>query len=388
LVIDAISGSVDLMTSTPGIYMVTNSIIASGGCASALDSSAITINALDNAGFSYSSASYCQTPVNQIPVITGASGGTFTSAPVGLSMNTSTGEINPSASVTGAYIITYTTAGACINSGSATVNINSLPVANAGADLQMDCGAALISLDGSGSASGTGVSYSWTGGSILSGNTTAIPSVNQTGSYIIAVNDNNGCTSVDTVIVSASSIVPIASFSTTPVSTTGTTPMEIDFLNTSQNANTYSWNFGDGSALNSSDSTNYIYTTPGTYTVVLTCSNNGMCSDTATVIMIVKAPVIADDEFSIPEGFSPNGDAVNDLFVIKGISKYPDNKFVVFNRWGNKVYETSPYINEWDGKTSKGLRIGGDDLPVGTYFYILDLGDGTDVIKGNIYLNK
>lgn len=93
-------------------------------------------------------------------------------------------------------------------------------------------------------------------------------------------------------------------------------------------------------------------------------------------------------DFFIPEGFSPNADGINDLFVIRGIYNYPDNTFVIFNRWGDKVFEASPYQNTWDGKCQKGLRIGGDDLPIGTYFYLLDLKDGSEVFKGTIYLNK
>jgi gliding motility-associated-like protein len=92
--------------------------------------------------------------------------------------------------------------------------------------------------------------------------------------------------------------------------------------------------------------------------------------------------------FFIPEGFSPNGDGINDLYVIRGLDNYPHNTFMVFNRWGDKVYSASPYTNTWDGKATLGLRVGGDDLPVGTYFYTLDLGDGSKVFKGSIYLNK
>jgi gliding motility-associated-like protein/uncharacterized repeat protein (TIGR01451 family) len=92
--------------------------------------------------------------------------------------------------------------------------------------------------------------------------------------------------------------------------------------------------------------------------------------------------------FFIPEGFSPNGDGINDLFVIKGINNYPANTINIFNRWGDKVFEASPYQNTWNGKCTIGLRVGGDDLPIGTYFYILNLGDGSDVIKGTIYLNR
>jgi gliding motility-associated-like protein/uncharacterized repeat protein (TIGR01451 family) len=93
-------------------------------------------------------------------------------------------------------------------------------------------------------------------------------------------------------------------------------------------------------------------------------------------------------DFFIPEGFSPNNDGINDLFVIRGIGSFTDNSIMIFNRWGNKVFEASPYQNTWDGRSSKGLRIGGDELPAGTYFYLLDLGDGSEVIKGTIYLNR
>lgn len=93
-------------------------------------------------------------------------------------------------------------------------------------------------------------------------------------------------------------------------------------------------------------------------------------------------------DFHIPEGFSPNGDGINDLFVIRGILNYPNNTFVIFNRWGNKIYESNSYKNTWNGTSTSGLRIGGDELPVGTYFYILDLKDGSDIFKGTIYLNK
>ena len=93
-------------------------------------------------------------------------------------------------------------------------------------------------------------------------------------------------------------------------------------------------------------------------------------------------------DFNIPEGFSPNGDAINDLFVIRCIKNYSNNNFMIFNRWGNKVFEATPYENNWDGSCSKGLQIGGDALPTGTYFYVIDLGDGSKAIKGTIYLNR
>jgi gliding motility-associated-like protein len=93
-------------------------------------------------------------------------------------------------------------------------------------------------------------------------------------------------------------------------------------------------------------------------------------------------------DFFIPEGFSPNSDGINDLFVIRGIDYYPKNTFQIFNRWGNKVFEMTSYKNTWNGSSTLGVRVLGNELPVGTYFYVLDLGDNSPVYKGTIYLNR
>ena len=97
---------------------------------------------------------------------------------------------------------------------------------------------------------------------------------------------------------------------------------------------------------------------------------------------------LAVKDFFIPEGFSPNDDGINDLFVIRGIEKYPNNFIEIFNRWGNKIYESHHYANKWDGKTNMINTVGEDELPSTTYFYLFDFGDGSDIRKGSIYLNK
>lgn len=93
-------------------------------------------------------------------------------------------------------------------------------------------------------------------------------------------------------------------------------------------------------------------------------------------------------EFSIPEGFSPNNDGVNDVFVIRGLEEFPDNEISILNRWGNVVYKKKGYNSSWDGTANQGLSFGGDQLPEGTYFYILELGKGVQPVKGFIYLNR
>jgi gliding motility-associated-like protein len=92
----------------------------------------------------------------------------------------------------------------------------------------------------------------------------------------------------------------------------------------------------------------------------------------------------------IPDGFSPNGDGANDKFVIPGIEAYKNNSVKIFNRWGNIVFETIGYQNQWDGTTNKafGLLESDGRVPDGTYFYIIDLGDGSTPRSGNIYINR
>jgi gliding motility-associated-like protein len=90
----------------------------------------------------------------------------------------------------------------------------------------------------------------------------------------------------------------------------------------------------------------------------------------------------------IPEVFTPNYDGLNDFFIIEGLEMYPENILVIFNRWGNKVFEESPYNNDWDGTNHFGISPGGDKLPEGTYFYILKTNNEKEDVKGYIYLKR
>jgi len=87
--------------------------------------------------------------------------------------------------------------------------------------------------------------------------------------------------------------------------------------------------------------------------------------------------------------FSPNGDGVNDFFQIDCISRFPNNTLEVYNRWGNIVFQQRNYDNTWDGTSNGRATINTDrSLPVGTYYYILNLGDGSDPRAGWLYINR
>ena len=100
-------------------------------------------------------------------------------------------------------------------------------------------------------------------------------------------------------------------------------------------------------------------------------------------------------EIFIPDGFSPDGDGVNDTWHITGIDRYEGNHIEVYNRWEVKVYEADNYqivTPEWDGTVNVNtLLLGSGQLPEGTYFFIIDLGEGKAArkpIKGYVYIRK
>ncbi len=123
MVINSSSGLVDLSASTPGTYTITYSIL--GICPNSSTFS-MTINAQDDADFSYSAPFYCVFETDPTPTITGLAGGTFTSSPAGLVLNASTGEIDLSASTPNTYVVTYTTNGTCPNSSNVGLTVTPL----------------------------------------------------------------------------------------------------------------------------------------------------------------------------------------------------------------------------------------------------------------------
>jgi len=91
------------------------------------------------------------------------------------------------------------------------------------------------------------------------------------------------------------------------------------------------------------------------------------------------AIVYIDYDLFVPTGISPNDDGTNDKWVIKNIEEFPNAHVRIYNRWGSLLYESYDYINEqWDGKYE------GEPLPVASYYYIIDLGDGSEMLEGAV----
>lgn len=95
-------------------------------------------------------------------------------------------------------------------------------------------------------------------------------------------------------------------------------------------------------------------------------------------------------EIEVPGGVSPNTDGFNDNFVIENLEYFPENELVIFNRWGDVVYEASPYLNDWSGQVNGAMILAGEEVSDGTYFYVLKLSQDqeTDPLKGSFELRR
>lgn len=105
--------------------------------------------------------------------------------------------------------------------------------------------------------------------------------------------------------------------------------------------------------------------------------NNEFCVDTAALTLFIDFPL------HIPNVFSPNGDNNHEVWMITNIEKFPGAEVQIFNRWGSVVYQSVPgegytFENAWDG------TLEGKKAPDATYYYILDLKDGSESIAGDI----
>ena len=112
-----------------------------------------------------------------------------------------------------------------------------------------------------------------------------------------------------------------------------------------------------------------------TVRIVESFPSDDVASNNVASVSITVNRSIGDCGFLFNQ-FSPNGDGQNDRLIINCIENFPGNSLEIFDRYGNSVFQATNYDNNWDGSSNNG------ELPNGTYFYILDLGDGSEPTKG------
>jgi hypothetical protein len=282
LVITNVStGQIDLAASTPGTYVVTNTIPPSGGCAAVSANSTITINSPGNASFSYPSSVFCQNASNPSPTLGGgASAGTFTSSPAGMVINSSTGVINLGATTPGTYTVTNTisAAGGCpAVSATFNVTVNALPSITTTNNGPL-CPGASLGLSANSIAGGT---YSWTGPSGFS-STLQNPFISNVtsanaGVYTLTVTAN-GCTNSSTTNVIVNSLMTLT-LTSANVSCNGVCD-GIATVNVAGGSGPYLYQWSDPSSQTSQVATGLC---PSIYNVVVTDVNGCTAYDTVTI---------------------------------------------------------------------------------------------------------
>lgn len=257
----------------------------------------------------------------------------------------------------GPYTITATDNFGCVIDSNLVINSTITVIALAGNDTVF-CQNGTLLLDGSNSSGG--ITYEWFESPLVTPIastliTSVSPAVGTTTYVLVAT--NGACVDNDTIVVSSNALPivdagPMVSMPVLSSATIGGSP-------TGPAGSTFSWS--PSSALNNSTSANPVTGTTITtiYTVSVVDVNGCTNSDTVTVFVY--------PEIRIPNGFSPNGDGKNDVWEIDFIYQFPDCEVEVYNRWGEQLFYSKGYSVPFNGQYK------GKDLPVGTYYYIINL---------------
>jgi large repetitive protein len=229
--------------------------------------------------------------------------------------------------------------------------------ADAGVD-SVFCQNGAYTLDGSGSVGAT--IFQWVqlpGVTVGNSQNVAVTPPAGTNTFVLIVSEGTGCTDSDTMSLT-SNIPPFADAGPDYTITVHTSTL-IGGSPTGPGGSTFSWtpSFSlDNPTSSNPTASNTVNTT---YTVLVTDANGCTASDTMHVHIF--------PDIIIPNGFSPNADGKNDAWQIDNIEQFPDCVVEVYNRWGELLFNSKGYTTRWDG------RFNGKNLPVGTYYYVINL---------------
>jgi gliding motility-associated-like protein len=217
-----------------------------------------------------------------------------------------------------------------------------------------------------------GYTYLWTPLGITTSSITVTPLLNTT--YSVQVTDTNGCVSPLYHTTVTMIPPPVVSISISP-SATVLFPETICFSGDTAHIANWIWNFGDGST-GTTSSICHDFSKMGAYCVKLQETTNLGCIDTTEKCILEVGAIV-------PNVFSPNGDGINDEFLITmvadGIISY---RCEIFDRWGLKLAELHLPMEGWDGRNTAGLP-----APDGTYYYTFSISweNGFNIHKAGFF---
>jgi gliding motility-associated-like protein len=278
---------------------------------------------------------------------------------------------NVSYNAPGVYAVTVTvTENGCTGSYTDSVIVYPTPTADFTATPLYGCVPYTVQF--SNNSQGTNMTYQWDFGD---GGTSTLQypfyTYNDTGVYDVTliITSNSGCIGIDTFTVPGMIHVlpsPTAGFDVTAHSVSIFAPF-IGTIDQSQNADSCVMDFGDGYITSDCNSI-HTYWNYGNYWITQVVYNQFGCTDTAQIMV----EVLPENRFFIPNSFTPNGDGLNDLFMpaIMGVEDY---HFMIFDRWGNLLFDTIDTYDGWDG------RYKGNKCQEDVYVWKIDY---TNVVNG------
>lgn len=280
-------------------------------------------------------------------------------------------------------------ANGCSNNTTATIFVNPLPNVNITASAQNGC--APLCVNYSASSTSNIVNYSWfvnTAGFSSSANSNYC--FNAAGNYSInvMVTDNNGCSNYSNLISTNIYPQPVADFNHAPLKPVINIDGEVHFTDASHGATITNWNWyfmNTAQYTSAQQNPSFLYGEPGTYAVALVVKSDKGCMDT-----IVRELIVGEDYgLYVPNAFTPNGDGINDIFQPKGfgITKY---QLQIFDRWGERIFETKVFEAGWNGKHHRGLDYG-QFCEEGVYTWLINVTNvfgKSHELKGHVTLIK
>jgi len=370
-------------TVAPGNHTVTVLDLATGCYSNPVT---VTINAVPVTptvlGFSYTSPVCNNSTTDPSPItVNGFTTGGIYSSTSGLNINASTGVITLLGTIPGTYTVTYTVAPnntTCLAGGSSTAEITINPVITPVTSFSYVSPICAFNADNQqqpifGQGFTLGGEFSSTNGLSINSNTGVITvSGSNPGDYTViytvpanSANCQIAATSTAQVTITAPFQISVEAGCQSVSYVLTALPIDGSF---NPETSSYSWQDASGQIVGTTQS--ITVTQPGNYFVSITsngCSSNSL-------------PVTVDSiNCVIQKGISVNNDGKNDTFDLRGFNV---KKLTIFNRYGMKVYDKNNYTNQWGGQSNDG-----DELPDGTYYYVIERNDGGNK-TGWIYINR
>ena len=241
-------------------------------------------------------------------------------------------------------------------------------------------------------STGTEISYKWrtTEGKIIGADNGPTAKLNGVGIYSLEITDNHGCKSTKSFkfplelhqINASDDYVRISWSQDTIIPVLDNDHSTVDFI--SGSVRIIEPPTRGGVKANADGTITYVprQRKPGRDQFVYqVCDAVNLCASATVTVDIYDSGVRA------PEGFSPNGDGINELLVFKGLDNYLKSQLYVFTRSGQLVYQSEDYLNNWDGTNVKSTVTNKELLPTGTYYYVLKLGGTNRSMKGFVYIS-